>query len=362
MRLSLTPSELDRLTKLVETLHAPFDFPDVDAWRHTANHHARLLLDAHKVVFMMPGAGHAPVYSQRLDPGAIRPYVEHYHQFDVAGAIALQRSMPIATHVELHGREEYYASEYYNDFMRVWNCHHSIGMVAPMDLEPGYAYMAVLRDSYGDSPFGARTRAMMKLVLPAFRAGVRTYLRLAADRAVLAAVLDASGKRLLLCDERGEPVHPSAALERTLAADPERLALEGHMRWLARSVGGLRADRKPTPDTIGRIGERTVATLRGRYRMTASIAGARVPAPVGVLVLLEPLFHEPLTDDELRDRFQMTKQEIRVARLIAEGLPNDAIARRLAISPHTTRRHTEHILEKLGIASRAQVAERISRA
>ncbi|HUP01128.1 MAG TPA: hypothetical protein VM737_06360, partial [Gemmatimonadota bacterium] len=85
MRLSLAPSDLDRLTDLVATLHAPFDYPDVDAWRHAVNHHARLLLGAHKVVFMLPGAGHAPVYCQRLDPEGFQAYLAYYHQFDVAG-------------------------------------------------------------------------------------------------------------------------------------------------------------------------------------------------------------------------------------------------------------------------------------
>ena len=71
------------------TIGAPFDYPDVDAWRHAVNHHARLLLDAHKVVFMLPGPGHAPVYCQRLDPDGCRAYSDYYHHFDVAGAIAL---------------------------------------------------------------------------------------------------------------------------------------------------------------------------------------------------------------------------------------------------------------------------------
>jgi DNA-binding CsgD family transcriptional regulator len=360
MHLSLKPSQLDRLTKLVETLHAPFDFPDLDSWRHAVNHHARLLLDAHKVVFMMPGPGHEPVYSQRLDPGAFRAYVAFYHRFDVAGRLALQRRIPVSSEVELHGRDAYYASEYYNDFMRVWQCHHSTGMVAPMEAEPGYAWLAVYRDSRDDPVFGPRARGLMKLILPSFHAGVRTYLRLAADRAVLASVIDASGKRILLCDPLGKPLHASAALEQTLAADPERSALEGHMRELARSVGALTTNTSAATASIGKTGERTVVTLRGRYRLTASLAGEPSPAPAGVLVLLEPLFHQPLSDGELRERFHLTKQEIRVARLIAEELRNDAIAHRLDISPHTARRHTERVLEKLGIASRAQVADRIS--
>lgn len=361
MRLSLTPSELDRLTDLVETLHAPFDYPDVDAWRHAVNHDARLLLDAHKVVFMLPGPGHAPVYCQRLDPEGFQAYASYYHRFDVAGAIALERSLPVASLLELHGQEEFYHSEYYNDFMRVWACNHSVGMVTPLDAEPGYAYLGVLRDAYEDPPFGARERTLMRFILPAFRAGVRTYLRLAAERVLLGTVLDTSGRRLLLCDRAGEPVHASAALERTLSADPERPLIERHMHQLARSLAELGGGWKVANCAVGQTGERVLATLRGSYRLSVSLAGEAAPAPSGVLVLLEPLFRESLSDDELKERYDLTSQEVRVGRQIADGLRNDEIARRLRISPHTARRHTEHVLDKLGIASRAQVAERISR-
>jgi len=361
MRLSLSPSEFDRLTDLVEALHAPFDYPHVDAWRHAVNHHTRLLLDAHKVVFMLPGAGHAPVYCQRLDPDGFQAYIDYYHRFDVAGAIALERSLPVSSLLEIHGRDEFYASEYYNDFMHVWDCNHSVGLVTPMESEPGYAYLGVLRDKYQDHPFDARSRALMRFLLPAFRAGIRTYLRLASDRSLLGAVLDAGGKRLLLCDEKGEPVHASAALERTLAADPERPAIERTMQRLARSTAELRRNGKTAVRGLGENGERVLATVRGRYRLYASLAGHTSPGPSGVLVFLEPLFREPLRDPELRERYGLSTQEIRVARLIARGLRNDAVARRLRISPHTARRHTERVLDKLGIASRAQVAERISR-
>lgn len=361
VRLSLSTSELDRLTQLVEALHAPFDYPDADAWRHAVNHHARLLLDAHKIVFKLPGAGHAPVYSQRLDPGGAQAYLEYYHRFDVAGALALQRSLPVASLLEIHGRDEFYASEYYNDFMNVWNCNHSVGMVTPVDAAPGYAYLAMLRDRYQDPPFDARERTLLQFVMPAFRAGVQTYLRLAADRAVLGAVLDASDRRLLLCDDKGRPVHASSALERTLAADPERPAIERHMHRLARVTAELRGNGKAAVRSLAKSGERVLATVRGRYRLCATLAGESGPGPTGVLVLVEPLFREPLPDADLRERFGLTSQEIRVARRIADGAHNTEIARELAISPHTARRHTERVLAKLGIASRAQVAERISR-
>ncbi|MBC2592272.1 protein kinase [Rhodococcus aetherivorans] len=53
---------------------------------------------------------------------------------------------------------------------------------------------------------------------------------------------------------------------------------------------------------------------------------------------------------------RLTKRERQVADLIGEGLTNQAIARRLVISPRTAQGHVEHILAKLGFTSRAQVA------
>ena len=361
VRLSLSPSEVDRLTDVVTALQAPFDYPDVDAWRHAVNHHVQLLLDAHKVVFLLPGEGHAPVYCQRLDPEGFQAYVDYYHRFDVAGGIALQRALPVASLLELHGREEFYASEYYNDFMNVWGCNHSVGLVTPMEAEPGYAYIGVLRDAQEDPPFDARARALLQFLLPAFRAGVRTHLRLAADRALLASVLDSCGKRLLLCDARGKPLQGSAALERTLAADPERAVIERSMTRLARAAAELRGNGNGYVRALAESGERVVATVRGRYRLSASLAGQSGPEPSGVLVLLEPAFRELLSDEELRASYHLTDQELRIARLIAGGHRNDEVARRLGISPHTVRRHSEHVLDKLGIASRAQVYDRISR-
>jgi DNA-binding CsgD family transcriptional regulator len=361
LRLTLSPSELDRLTDVVEALQAPFDYPDVDAWRHAVNHHARLLLGAHKVVFMLPGPGHAPVYCQRLDPDGFQAYIDYYHRFDVAGAIAIERSLPVSSLLEIHGRDEFYASEYYNDFMRVWNCNHSVGLVTPMDAAPGFAYLGVLRDKREDPPFDARARAIMRFLQPAFRAGIHTYLRLAADRALLGSLLDAGGKRLLLCDLAGKPIHASAALERTLVADPERPAIERNMHRLARSTAELRGNGHGAMRGLGESGEHVVATVRGRYRISASLVGDAGGGPAGVLVMLEPLFREPLPDADLRERFGLTGQELRVARRIAEGSSNEQVARLLGISAHTARRHTERVLAKLGIASRAQVGDRISR-
>jgi non-specific serine/threonine protein kinase len=55
-------------------------------------------------------------------------------------------------------------------------------------------------------------------------------------------------------------------------------------------------------------------------------------------------------------RALLTPRELEVAGLIAEGLSNKAIAAKLVIAQRTVEAHVEHILDKLGFSSRAQVA------
>jgi DNA-binding NarL/FixJ family response regulator len=56
----------------------------------------------------------------------------------------------------------------------------------------------------------------------------------------------------------------------------------------------------------------------------------------------------------LEEAYGMTPREAEVASLLAQGLSNSALARRLGISPHTARHHTQRVLGKLGAHSRAE--------
>lgn len=57
--------------------------------------------------------------------------------------------------------------------------------------------------------------------------------------------------------------------------------------------------------------------------------------------------------------FGLTPRQWDVARLLARGVSNADIAATLGISPHTARRHTERVLRKLEVNSRAQVATKV---
>ncbi len=55
----------------------------------------------------------------------------------------------------------------------------------------------------------------------------------------------------------------------------------------------------------------------------------------------------------LQSTYGFTPRELEVAMLLASGRSNVAIAAALRISPHTARHHTQRVLVKLGVHSRA---------
>jgi DNA-binding CsgD family transcriptional regulator len=56
------------------------------------------------------------------------------------------------------------------------------------------------------------------------------------------------------------------------------------------------------------------------------------------------------------EALRLTRRELEVAELVGQGLTNREIARRLVLSERTAQNHVQHILTKLGLANRSQVA------
>ena len=61
---------------------------------------------------------------------------------------------------------------------------------------------------------------------------------------------------------------------------------------------------------------------------------------------------EPTTGE----RQPMSERELEVVAPVAAGFTNRAIAEKLFLSPRTVEKHVEHVMDKLGVGSRAEIA------
>jgi len=58
----------------------------------------------------------------------------------------------------------------------------------------------------------------------------------------------------------------------------------------------------------------------------------------------------------------LTERQLEIAKLVCQGLTNPAIAKRLGIRTRTVTSHLDHIYNRLGIGSRAELASYLTRA
>jgi DNA-binding CsgD family transcriptional regulator len=118
-------------------------------------------------------------------------------------------------------------------------------------------------------------------------------------------------------------------------------------------------DGDPAPQSLVRwLGKRRRAHGPAQLQLegtggTVAIEGAfDQPAGGEALLLLRALDRGPEAGPPL------TPRERQVLELVAEGLSDDQIARRLRISSGTVRKHLEHVRSKLGVPTRAAAVAR----
>ena len=96
----------------------------------------------------------------------------------------------------------------------------------------------------------------------------------------------------------------------------------------------------------------------------AAVLAALAATSQGMVVLdpsLAPSVRLPATGSSAHPAGELTPREHEVLQLLAEGLPNKAIAGRLVISEHTVKFHVNSILGKLDAQSRTEAVTRATR-
>jgi two-component system, NarL family, nitrate/nitrite response regulator NarL len=190
---------------------------------------------------------------------------------------------------------------------------------------------------------GARLRVLVVAAYPALRAGLVSLL--ASDR--LLEPMVAEGVQL---GDAGSA--PSAIVVDYSAGEPEEI-LSISDTFPGTALVMIGAD--PATDGPGLSGA-PVAYLHSD--VDAAALAAAVRAAAAGLIVLDPTV-AGATGDHAHARTSenaetLTAREQEVLLLVAEGLPNKAIARELGISEHTAKFHVGSLLGKLGAASRTE--------
>ena len=205
--------------------------------------------------------------------------------------------------------------------------------------------------------------AMVRVLIPPFKAGVSEWRRLAARRVELTALLDAIPEAVLMYDGSGGLVHANPRAAELFgmpgAAGPgASVRTEAQrMAWaLAASAQRAMAQSKSNGGAAATEAVREVRADGRVYRLRGTLASGWMPGgEAGVLVTAAFELVNPLTDIELRSRYGLSAREIEVARLVASGLSNQEVAEKLGVSYFTARNHVERLLSKLGVGNRSRV-------
>lgn len=189
-----------------------------------------------------------------------------------------------------------------------------------------------------------RLRVLVAAAYPALRAGLLALL--ASDATIEASAAEGAE----LGDE--PEAAPSALVVDYTAGEPDgAIVLSEAFPSLPLVLIG--AD--PASDGPG-IGSTPVAYLPSDVDAEALIAA--VHAAVAGLIVLDPTVAGATgvhTHGAAANGGEtLTAREREVLQLVAEGLPNKAIARELGISEHTAKFHVGSLLSKLGAASRTE--------
>lgn len=373
----LTLSAPDRalLHEALRVIGSPLLYPSIAEWRAEVLRALMPLFGADAGGFVLPFERDATVTLIGRDPQLILDYLEH-QSIDPLIAGWLERNFD-ATNLESLTRGDrgvYVNSEIYD---LVWRPHRiEDSMMIAVDLSqqaaellPGRPFMpgghplrgilSLHADTPGRERFGASGLDLVRVLQPLLRSSAGTWNELAARRASLIALIDESSDGLALYDADNRMLHSNRALDRMVVDDRGADALLPAITRLARAFAGVVSRGASKTDDLDGAFERVVDSGGRRWLLRATRADSVFGRDVATLVRVRLLAPSVRSEAQLLRRFGLTRREAEVATLLAAGASNKEIVSRLGITEFTARRHTENVLRKLEVDSRAKVAGRL---
>ena len=189
------------------------------------------------------------------------------------------------------------------------------------------------------------------------------FRNVTAQPIALLSVLNQLDEGIILLDDRCNALWANTVFAAAMRADPEGDRILTETRRLAETVATVPVGREPSSLALALppalpVARADIITRVACYSLRATRLGPDaefMERPFDVVVSMARVIRRVPDIEGLVNRFGLTQAEASVALLLARGMSNRDIARMLAISTHTARHHTENVLVKLHVHTRAAV-------
>lgn len=336
-------------------------------WQLRSNYAVRRFVGADHSVFCVPTRRDAlpPAVTDDVDPTFRDRFYEHlapsndpyYHVDDPYVDSAVRRRVDggaDAYHLDqLLSREEQARSVMVQEVFVPFDLPRMTGLSYP--LPEGEAAQFFGFKSPDAEGYQERGLKKLRLLVPAFAAGVRTFRRWINRRWEWISTLDRLTQPLALYDEAGSPIHRNTALKELLAGEPRSDRVTAVADMIAQVFAVRRRGPRRAQDGLSPVVERSVEGASITYRVFATYGPPEIAAGSSIVVQIESLGTPLPSPEDLQERFGLTPRQATVALLLAEGCSDKMIAKRLDISWYTARTHVRNILRRLDLSSRREI-------
>ncbi len=361
------------IERTLSVLLSPLDHPTWQSWQKAAHAQLLQLTEADTLCIYTPLTGGADAwYAPHLSASALSAYAHQASDDPAWDVIETGFSQLTAT----TGRQVAHESEFIAKRARSSSAFHR-EFLAPHGLNDltiagaafgglGASRLHFANRTWRSEDEQTMRKQLVRSVLPAFKTGLSMWRQLGQRRSELAYVFDGLSDAIMLFDADGTLVHANASATQLMAPsggvglfDVERLRSEATQ--VARRINALMKHAGVgAPTVTPSSAAREVQTKAGAVQVRGALAPAWMfGREHGVIVTLERQSQRGFSDADLRAHFGLTARELEVARLVADGLSNQALAERLGVSFFTARNHVERLLTKLGAQNRAQVGAKL---
>lgn len=359
--LPLTTYDFRRAATCSRILSSPFAYPTFEAWGEAGFSALQQAVGADHATLTVCRQQNMEAFTSAIRREALGPYFLSVLPANERrwGMQSKQISLGAWSRATIWGDRlrEMYRSAYWHELIVPNRAFDTIGLSAG-SFQGSVAHFQLYHDRPCGPRFGESALSILQTLYGSFASGVRMWVALHEHLRELSSFTDMLPVAIAFATEAGKILHMNTALRSLVGGVSDSTHLIDEMSRFARQAAEAWNGRWQTFAVNQANLSRAVHTPNaGNYRLSvSSLDGSLIGAPRTLAILVERTDLAPFPSAALKELYSLTDREIEVARLLVEGRSNAEISRALGVSTHTARHHTENVMMKLHVHSRAQIA------